>query len=136
MSIKKRHHFLDVLRVAATCAVVMLHTITGIMDNTDMTPFPFEHSFFLAIKDLTSWCVPIFLMISGYLFLDPDRELTFGKMVTKYCRRVALALLLFGVPYAWLELAATEGSFSLQCSGKALSEYYREVPGLICGTCI
>lgn len=111
MNIKKRQHFLDVLRVSATCAVVMFHTVTGTMDNTDMAPYPFEHRFFLAVKDLTSWCVPIFLLISGYLFLDPDRELTFSKMVTKYCRRVALALLLFGVPFAWLELAATAGHF-------------------------
>ena len=108
---KERQHFLDVLRVAATCAVVMMHTVTGVMDNTDMSLYPMEQKIFLAVKDLASWCVPVFLLISGRLFLDPDREMTPGRMISRYCRRVILALFLFGAPYAWLELAAEAGTF-------------------------
>lgn len=108
---KDRQHFLDVLRVAATCAVVLLHTVTGVMDNTDMSLYPSEQKLFLVIRDLVCWCVPVFILISGYLFLNPERELTAKQMVLRYCRRVVLALLLFGVPYAWMELAVTEGHF-------------------------
>lgn len=111
---KDRQHFLDVLRVAATCAVVLLHTVTGVMDNTDMSLYPFEQKLFLTVRDLVCWCVPVFIIISGYLFLNPERELTVKQMVFKYCRRVVLALFLFGVPYAWMELAAIEGHFQPQ----------------------
>ena len=67
----ERESFLDKLRAAATCAVVMLHTVTGVMDNTDMNLYPFEKKVFLVALDLICWCVPVFLIISGYLFLTP-----------------------------------------------------------------
>lgn len=103
-----REGFLDRLRVAATCAVVLLHTVTGIMYAVDIGLYPLEKRVFLTVEDLVCWCVPIFVLISGYLFLNPARELSFKKMLTKYCRRVAAALLLFGVPYAWVELVMQE----------------------------
>lgn len=109
---KDRHSFLDWLRVAAACGVVMLHTVTGVMDTTDMSGFPGEKNFFLGILDLVTWCVPVFLMISGYLFLDPQREISFIRMIRKYCSRIILALFLFGVPYACLELVITSGGFA------------------------
>lgn len=107
-----RNSFLDVLRVLATGAVVLLHCITGVMDTTDMSAFPLEKMVFLVTMDLITWCVPIFVMISGYLFLNPEKEVTFRKMVLKYCRRIILALFLFGVPYACLELMVLEGTFT------------------------
>lgn len=102
---------MDKLRVAATCAVVLMHTVTGVMDITDMGQYPLEYRVFLIAMDLICWSVPVFVMISGYLFLNPAREITFGKMLTKYCRRIVLALFLFGVPYACLEQIAGEHAF-------------------------
>ena len=81
---KERTVFLDKLRVAATCAVVLLHTVTGVMDHTGMGAYPLEKKVFLVILDLVCWCVPVFLLISGYLFLNPDRELGMRKMLLKY----------------------------------------------------
>lgn len=114
-----RQSFLDILRVAATCAVVLLHTVTGVMDTTDMSAYPLEKTVFLVVMDLITWCVPIFVLISGYLFLNPAKELSFQRMLTKYCRRILLALFLFGVPYACLELIATEHTFRLGMAGEA-----------------
>lgn len=108
---RKREVFLDYLRVAATCAVVLLHTVMGVMGTTDLSAYPLERKVFLAAMDLICWCVPVFLMISGYLFLNPERELSFKTMLTRYCRRILLALFVFGVPYACLELMAVEKTF-------------------------
>ena len=116
---KKREIFLDQLRVAATCAVVMLHTVTGVMDHTDMSVYPLEKKVFLVVLDLICWCVPVFLIISGYLFLNPERNLNMKKMLTKYCRRILLALFLFGVPYACLEQIAAERRSGVDMVGKA-----------------
>lgn len=99
-----RETFLDFLRIAAACAVVLLHTVTGITDITDMTLYPKQLRACWALRDLTTWCVPVFLMISGYLFLRPGKRIPMKVMLTKYCRRIALALLVFGIPYAGLEL--------------------------------
>ena len=108
---RERQHFLDVLRVAAACAVVMIHTVTGVRDTTDMNLYQNEDRIFLTLLDMVCWSVPVFILISGYLFLDPERKISFRTMLTKYCRRVALALLVFGVPYACLELVMAEGAF-------------------------
>ena len=116
---RERAVFLDKLRVAATCAVVLLHTVTGVMDHTDMGAYPLEKTVFLVLLDLICWCVPVFLLISGYLFLNPDRKITMGKMLCKYCRRIALALFVFGVPYACLEQIATERYFRWRMIGNS-----------------
>ena len=105
---RPRKQFLDVLRVLATCAVVLMHVLTGATDVTDASIMPEYRSLLLSVMDLVTWCVPIFLLISGYLFLNPERTLTYPVMIKKYCRRIALAILLFGVPYAASELVVAE----------------------------
>ena len=115
-----RKQFLDVLRVLATCAVVLMHVLTGATDVTDASIVPEYRSLLLSVMDLVTWCVPIFLLISGYLFLNPERILTYPVMVKKYCRRIALAILLFGVPYAASELVVTERTFRIMMIPEAL----------------
>ena len=115
-----RKQFLDVLRVLATCAVVLMHVLTGAIDVTDTSIVPEYRSLLLSVMDLVTWCVPIFLLISGYLFLNPRRILTYPVMIKKYCRRIALAILLFGVPYAASELVVTERTFRIMMIPEAL----------------
>lgn len=115
-----RKQFLDVLRVLATCAVVLMHVLTGATDVTDASIVPEYRSLLLSVMDLVTWCVPIFLLISGYLFLNPERTLTYPVMIKKYCRRIALAILLFGVPYAASELVVAEKSFRIMMIPEAL----------------
>lgn len=115
-----RKQFLDALRVLATCAVVLMHVLTGAIDVTDTSIVPEYRSLLLSVMDLVTWCVPIFLLISGYLFLNPKRILTYPVMIKKYCRRIALAILLFGVPYAASELVVTERTFRVRMIPEAL----------------
>ena len=115
-----RKQFLDVLRVLATCAVVLMHVLTGATDVTDASIVPEYRSLLLSVMDLVTWCVPIFLLISGYLFLNPERTLTNPVMIKKYCRRIALAILLFGVPYAASELVVAERTFRIRMIPEAL----------------
>ena len=115
-----RKQFLDVLRVLATCAVVLMHVLTGATDVTDASIVPEYRSLLLSVMDLVTWCVPIFLLISGYLFLNPERTLTYPVMIKKYCRRIALAILLFGVPYAASELVVAERTFRIRMILEAL----------------
>lgn len=118
-NILNRQSFLDILRIAATCAVVLLHTVTGIKDTTDMSAYPMQFKVFLIIMDFCTWCVPVFIMISGYLFLNPDRKITYNKIILKYCRRIILALIIFGVPYACIELILNEYTFRIGMIGES-----------------
>ena len=58
-----RKQFLDVLRVLATCAVVLMHVLTGATDVTDASIVPEYRSLLLSVMDLVTWCVPIDLGI-------------------------------------------------------------------------
>lgn len=115
-----RQAFIDKLRVVAACAVVLLHTITGVTDKADMVQYPVENTMFLIIKDWIAWCVPVFIIISGYLFLNPSKTFTLKAMLLKYCRRVLLALFLFGVPFACMELIMDSRSFDIQMLGRGI----------------
>lgn len=112
--------FLDGLRVCATLAVVLLHIVSGARDHLTLELYSFENRFSTLVLDFVSWGVPVFLMISGYLFLDPKREITYKNIVTKYCLRIVLALLLFGVPFAGMELVATRKCIRLSMLWEAV----------------
>lgn len=115
-----RHMFIDKLRVAAACAVVMLHTVTGVTDTANMAEYPLENTVLLIIRDWVVWCVPVFIMISGYLFLNPAKRITMKDMLFKYCRRILLALFLFGVPFACMEQIMISKSFHISMLGKGI----------------
>ncbi len=109
---KSRLYWLDVLRALAACAVVMMHTLTGAVDIMNTSAYA-DGQWMLLIMDMVTWCVPVFLMISGFLFLDQEKEIGFGKMIKKYCVRIVLALLLFGIPFSCMELILAERTFRI-----------------------
>ena len=100
---RKRELFPDVLRIAATCAVVMLHTVTGTTDIHYMPGVESRWPYYQLIVDYSSWAVPIFLIMSGYFFLDPKREMPVKKLYLKHCLRIVLAIYLFGIPFSLIE---------------------------------
>ena len=55
-----RKQFLDVLRVLATCAVVLMHVLTGATDVTDASIMPEYRSLLLSVMDL----------VCSYIFID------------------------------------------------------------------
>lgn len=116
---KRRELWLDVLRVVAACAVVMMHTLTGAVDIFSASNHAYG-KLMLIIMDLVTWCVPVFLMISGYLFLKPGKEISFQTMIGKYCLRIVLALLVFGIPFSCLELILAEKTFRFGMIGEGV----------------
>jgi surface polysaccharide O-acyltransferase-like enzyme len=52
-------------------------------------------------------------MISGTLFLAPEKELTLKALFRKYLRKIVLALVLFGTFFAIMELVIVTGMFSV-----------------------
>ena len=104
--------FLDVLRWSATAMVVLLHVVSGVSAILSSKITPEQRAVYYTLKALMTAGVPLFLMISGALLLNPEKEISVKKIFTHYLRRILLALLLFGTIYAVIELAVTEGGFS------------------------
>lgn len=99
----ERNYTLDFLRILSMFMVVLIHVIgTTFFDNVNVTS-----SRWFRLNLLESgirWCVPVFVMISGALFLDPRKELSVQVIWSKYIRHIATAFLFWSVIYAGMDL--------------------------------
>ena len=94
---------LDRLRAVAALAVVMLH-VAG-YHWTDMSQLARWDAFNL-YDSLVRWCVPVFVMLSGVLFLDPAREYPLRELWSRKIARLALVFLFWSLVYALYDLTA------------------------------
>lgn len=94
MTEMKRQTELDILRLLAILAVIMMHAGGNkyLSSNFDSN----RHSMFVAA---IVWCVPVFLLISGRFFLDPQRNITIEKIWNKYVRRIVVVFLVWTSVY-------------------------------------
>lgn len=105
----KRIGYLDALRFIATLLVILIHTSSGWFESDlGQGEERFIYGFY---KHLGVIAVPIFVMITGGLILDPKREVSYSIVFSKYVRRIALALLFFGLPMCLAESYLTGGVF-------------------------
>lgn len=93
-----RKTYLDLLRIISAFAVVLTHVI-------GKTFYPLEPASALwfrlnLLESGIRWCVPVFVMISGSLFLDPQKDIPTRKIWNQYIRRIAIAALFWSSIYA------------------------------------
>lgn len=87
--------YIDWLRSIACFAVVVLH-VSGGQEWFSAKEVSFEWTIFNLYDSLVRWCVPIFIMISGALFLNPEKEIGIHKLYV-HKHFVFLHLLCFGL---------------------------------------
>lgn len=68
----------------------------------------------------------MFFVLTGVLLLRRDMEIGYKECICKYVRRILLALFVFGVPFAWLEIFAETRTISL---GGVLDGVIRVISG-------
>ncbi len=95
----KRIHYLDDLRVLATLAVVLLHVSARYWGVEEVS----SPSWLIATfyDGIVRWCVPVFVMISGALLLDPNRSVKQGWRI----KRVLIPLVIWSGIYALVDYA-------------------------------
>lgn len=59
-----------------------------------------EHFLVRLIRNLMSWGVPVFVMITGSLLLNPEKELPLHKLFFKYIRRFVLVIAIFAACFS------------------------------------
>lgn len=92
---------LDVLRVISMAAVVMLHTSSRYWDSTPpVKSYKWEVLNFF--DSSVRWAVPVFVMISGALFLNQNKPLTIRRLYSKNIARILVITLFWGLVYALL----------------------------------
>ena len=82
------------MRVLASLAIVLLHTVQYNVEAFDVKGIGKIAS--LSIRNSLMWAVPVFIMITGALLLNPNYTLTYKKLFQRYILRI-LFILLFSV---------------------------------------
>ena len=86
--------YADLLRIIATFAVIILHVSAAKLNELQITDYNWQIS--NIYDSLVRWSVPVFVMLSGMFFLDPNKEIDFNKLFSKYILRIFLAIIIFG----------------------------------------
>ncbi|HAQ40092.1 MAG TPA: hypothetical protein DCM73_04170 [Clostridiales bacterium] len=90
--------YADVLRVAATFSVILLHVAAGGWSYAGVGSF--EWNVFNFYDGLVRFGVPIFVMISGIFFLDPNKNVSCRDIYGKYIFRIVKAFIAWSLLYA------------------------------------
>lgn len=108
MAHKQRVAYLDYLRLVAILGVITIHVATSL--NFYRQDYASLNWQILNFWDgLSRFCVPVFIMISGAIFLNPDFELSWEKLFKKYLRRIVVRYLIWQLIYCGWYYFAKEG---------------------------
>lgn len=103
--------YADLLRVAATFAVVIIHISGAWFSDAAVGSAAWNT---LNLYDgLTHWAVPAFLMLSGMFLLDPKREVTLHNLLFHHTLRLVVALVVWSVVYALYGAFLETGTITL-----------------------
>ena len=59
----------------------------------------------MALRNSLLWAVPFFVMVSGALLLDPEKEMSYKKIYSKYILRIFVCLVAACLIYGIIEIA-------------------------------
>jgi len=98
---KDRILYADILRIVTIFSVVVFHITTNRWYAAYVESLSEWHviNFFVACL---RWCVPVFFMLSGMIFLDPNYKVTVKKLYTRTIPRILCALIFWSIAYRLL----------------------------------
>ena len=103
---KQYRYTLEVIRIISSIAVVMIHTIYQshliFSDSNDLL--------YLPLYNILKFAVPLFVMITGTICLNPDKQFNLKKSLL----RIIIPLFSFGTVFSILEQYFLTRSLSLQ----------------------
>lgn len=111
MSENKCYNWIVSLRAFAASAIVLLHVIAGWTSEFSAGGGITGARWFIdcvIIQVFVRWAVPCFVMITGFLLLDPEKNIDLKKTF-RYVLRMIAVLLTFGLLYCLMESAAADG---------------------------
>lgn len=95
---KKRVLYADVLRVAAIFLVIVIHTVS--LDFGSYPVASYQWQTLNIYNGFSRISVPLFFMVSGIFFLDPQKEVPIKKLYQKNIFRIVLAFIFWSALYA------------------------------------
>ena len=97
MNRSRRILWLDILRIIATFAVIFLH-----ISGTSLYSKELDYDWTISVifDSMVRWAVPVFVMISGALFLNPNKDVSLSNLLKKYLPRLLMAYLFWWIVYS------------------------------------
>lgn len=116
----ERVFYLDYLRIVSVAAMMLLHISAQNWENMELnTPV---WMLFGALNGATRWCVPVFLMISGALFLNSQRSIRIKRLLLHNVLRVFTAFIFWACIYSFIDFL--NGKLAKEAVLSAFSGHY------------
>ncbi|MDF9824772.1 surface polysaccharide O-acyltransferase-like enzyme [Breznakia sp. PF5-3] len=116
---KKRVLYLDVCRIVATFFMVMIHVVAPLWGGTSASSD--EWGIMNIYDSIARFCVPLFLMISGALMLDKNKEKSTTDLFKKNILRIIIAFVFWSaiylIPYYFYDGVRVKTQFMLKFQG-------------------
>jgi Uncharacterized protein conserved in bacteria len=119
-----RNNRLSYIRAAACIGIVFLHAYTMCSMVFDDRLSGVNRILINLVPYLMMWAVPCFVMVTGALLLDKNRDVSIKKVLTKYIPRVLIVLVLFSIIFRLLDIWMNKEAFSISFIGTALKKMY------------
>ena len=116
----QRIAYFDVLRILATFAVIVLHLSAQHWADTDVYSRAWQA--FNLYDSAVRWAVPVFVMISGALFLG--RDVSISSILKKNVARIATVFLFWSGCYALVDLIFRHAPLSVVLSQLITGHYH------------
>lgn len=97
---KSRIVYFDVLRAIAPLAIIAIHVLDPIYRQPEIDYYGADYFWAHAVLSCMRWAVPVFIMMSGAIFLNPDRKFDLKTHYRKYVLRILAAYIVWSVVYA------------------------------------
>lgn len=99
--------YLDYLRILGTLAVILAHVAGQNLSAVEVSSYPWM--VFRMADFAVLWSVPTFVMISGALFLDPEKQLDLKKLYRGNLFKICTAFVFWAAVYALEKLLMGKG---------------------------
>jgi len=104
---KEHLYWIDCLRILASFLVILVHSSFYALYGIQI--FSKNWAYSRLWDSLGRSCVPLFIMISGALFLDPEKNIDIPKMYKKYIYRIGKILIFWNFIYVTICKFAIDG---------------------------
>jgi len=109
--LKQRIIYFSRIKALACIGVVFLHTFYA---AAAFAKTKGEMAAMLTVRNLMMWAVPCFVMVSGALLLDGEREISYKKLFGRLILRMAAALVIFSVLFSCFDSLLITKDFGLK----------------------
>lgn len=105
-----KYLWIENTRFVASFAVVLLHVAGGVVDNAALGSFNWWVGNF--VDSFVRWCVPVFIILTGYLLSDPNKQIPTYDFYKKRVSRILIPITVWIIFYSMVTylLSGSKGS--------------------------